>query len=71
MGHALIENRHGLVVDSRLTQATGKAEREAATDMICDLKGTVYFHLIRITKPRSPQTQKPPGLSFPKNQGVE
>ena len=39
MGHALIENRHGLVVDSRLTQATGKAEREAATDMICDLKG--------------------------------
>jgi transposase len=39
MGHALIENRHGLVVDSHLTQASGKAEREAATDMICDLKG--------------------------------
>ena len=30
MGHALMENRNGLVVDSRLTQATGKAEREAA-----------------------------------------
>jgi len=39
MGHILIENRNGLVVDSRLTQATGKAEREAALDMVCDLKG--------------------------------
>ncbi len=39
MGHVLIENRNGLVVNSRLTQASGKAEREAATDMICDLKG--------------------------------
>ena len=34
LGHALTENRHGLVVDVRLTQATGTAEREAGKDMI-------------------------------------
>ena len=30
MGHLLIENRHGLIVDVRTTHATGRAEREAA-----------------------------------------
>jgi transposase len=34
MGHALMENRNGLVVDIMLTQATGKAEREAAVRML-------------------------------------
>jgi transposase len=34
MGHALMENRNGLAVTARLTHATGKAEREAALDMI-------------------------------------
>jgi len=34
MGHLLTENRNGLVVDVRLTQATGMAEREAAIDML-------------------------------------
>ena len=34
LGHVVTENRNGLVVDVRLTQATGKAEREAAIDMI-------------------------------------
>jgi len=34
MGHALMENRHGLVVGATLTQATGTAERQAALDMI-------------------------------------
>jgi transposase len=34
MGHALIENRHGLVVQADATQANGTAEREAALDMI-------------------------------------
>ena len=33
-GHALMENRHGLVVDGALTQATGTAEREAALAML-------------------------------------
>ncbi len=32
-GHVLIENRHGLVVDGCVTQATGTAEREAAEAM--------------------------------------
>lgn len=34
MGHALMENRNGLIVDCELTKATGTAEREAALAMI-------------------------------------
>lgn len=34
MGHALMENRHGLVVDGGVTLATGKAEREATLAML-------------------------------------
>lgn len=34
MGHVLMENRHGLVVDAQVTQATGTAEREAALQMV-------------------------------------
>ena len=37
MGHALMENRNGLCVDARLTEANGMAEREAATDMVAGL----------------------------------
>ena len=36
-GHVLMENRHGLVVDARLTQADGYAEREAALEMLGEL----------------------------------
>jgi Transposase DDE domain len=32
-GHALIDNRHGLVVDAEATSATGTAEREAGIEM--------------------------------------
>jgi hypothetical protein len=39
MGHLLMENRHGLVMDARLTPATGTAEREAAAAMVGDLDG--------------------------------
>lgn len=39
MGHVLMENRSKLAVDTRLTQATGKAEREAALDMLAALPG--------------------------------
>ena len=38
-GHVLMENRHGLVVDVALTQATGRAEREAALQMLGRRKG--------------------------------
>ena len=34
MGHAMTENRHGLVVEATLTEAAGTAEREAAKAMI-------------------------------------
>lgn len=33
-GHVLMENRNGLIVDIELTQATGRAEREAALSML-------------------------------------
>ena len=36
MGHILTENRNGLIVDARLTEANGTAERSAALDMIQD-----------------------------------
>lgn len=38
-GHVLTENRNGLVVDGRLTQASGTAEREAALEMLAALPG--------------------------------
>jgi len=34
IGHALAENRHGLIVQADATKATGRAEREAALEMI-------------------------------------
>ena len=34
MGHVLMENRHGLVVDAEVTAATGTAERDAAITML-------------------------------------
>lgn len=34
LGHVLMENRHGLVVNTRLTPATGTAEREAALALV-------------------------------------
>jgi IS5 family transposase len=39
MGHALMENRHGLVIDTRVTSANGTAEREAAIEMLAHIPG--------------------------------
>ena len=39
MGHVLMDNRSKLAVDTRLTLATGTAEREAAIDMLANLPG--------------------------------
>jgi transposase len=38
-GHVLIENRNGLVVDTRLTQPSGTAEPEAALEMLGEIPG--------------------------------
>ena len=40
MGHVLMENRNGLVVDTRLTPARGTAERDAAVEMVARVPGT-------------------------------
>ena len=39
LGHVLMENRHALVVDTRLSLATGTAEREAALEMMAARPG--------------------------------
>jgi IS5 family transposase len=39
-GHLLMENRNGLAVDAKLTQATGTCEREAALEMIEQIPGS-------------------------------
>src|ERR671916_637599 len=39
MGHLLMENRNGLVVDTETTHATGTAEREATEAMMGDVPG--------------------------------
>ena len=39
LGHVTMENRSGLVVDARLTPATGTAERDAALEMAADIPG--------------------------------
>jgi hypothetical protein len=40
LGHVLMENRHALVVDTRLTLATGTAEREAGLEMVATRPGS-------------------------------
>ncbi len=40
MGHGLMENRHGLVVDGELTGADGTAERDTAVDLVAPRPGT-------------------------------
>ena len=39
LGHLLMENRHGLLVDGRVGEATGIAERDLAQAMLADLPG--------------------------------
>jgi transposase len=39
MGHAVMENRHGLVVDGRVSEANGTAEREVAETMLAAMPG--------------------------------
>lgn len=39
LGHVLMEHRSGLIVQATVTPATGRAEREAAVDMLGDRRG--------------------------------
>src|SRR5713101_2111537 len=39
LGHALMENRNGLVIDTQVTIATGYAERDAALEMLDRIPG--------------------------------
>jgi hypothetical protein len=50
MGHALIENRSGLIVAATLTKATGTAEREAAEAMIVRHSATSNARVSALTR---------------------
>lgn len=53
MGHARMENRNGLVMDTRVTKATGTAERDAAIDMIEKIPG---LHRVTISADKNYDT---------------
>lgn len=50
MAHVLMENRQGLVVYTRVTRATGTAEREACVDLVESLGGSQRITLGAGTK---------------------
>ena len=41
-GHVLMENRNGLAVGVLVTEATGRAERQAGVDLLSRLRGVSY-----------------------------
>ncbi len=42
-GHVLMENRHGLVVDVQITQATGTADQDTALDLLQAVPGSRHL----------------------------
>ena len=49
VGHTLMDNRHGLISDTRVTQADGHCEREAAKAMIQKARAAIDAPEIEIT----------------------
>jgi len=49
MGHTLTDNRHGLIVNAMVTQASGVAEREAAKAMIKEARQAVEDPDVKVT----------------------
>ncbi|MDY0390064.1 MAG: hypothetical protein RBQ88_03970 [Desulfobulbus oligotrophicus] len=49
MGHVLMENRNGLAVNTRVTQATETTERETALSISSDVLGTLVDDLRSLT----------------------
>jgi hypothetical protein len=63
MGHALMENRSGLIVDACLTEASGHAERVAALAMIeprADRPGRITLAPTKPTTQRTSSTNCAP-----------
>jgi len=54
MGHVLMENCHGLAVDTQLTLSSGTAEREAAEEMVSRVLGN---HRITVGADKAYDTQ--------------
>ncbi len=49
MGHALSDNRHGLIVNARVSRADGYAECDAAERMIADARQALGDDVTPIT----------------------
>jgi hypothetical protein len=62
MGHLLMENQSGLLVDAMLTAATGTAERAAAGAMLAGQTGRHRPHSAP-TRAMMPRTSSPPSVS--------
>jgi transposase len=64
MGHALMENRHGLLVDGRVSQANGTAERDVAAEMLAQHTGEVQCQAAPAGRERvaPAQGQQQPGM---------
>ena len=56
LGHALMENRNGLVVNTQVTQANGTAERDAALIMCDAIPGKHRIRRLDLREPRAPET---------------
>ncbi len=65
MGHLLMENRSGLVVDSALTTATGTAEREATASMLGarPAGGRITVGTNKLFDTRTPRTTRHAGCA--------
>ncbi|WP_420482592.1 transposase [Burkholderia cepacia] len=50
MGHVPTDNRHGLVVNVQASDANGRAERKATTDMLRDVSGSDVRIAVRADK---------------------
>jgi hypothetical protein len=57
LGHLLIENRHGLIVDAMATQADGTAERDAAMLMLDGARRQAPWHRRTIGADKSYDTR--------------
>ena len=61
MGHTLMENRNGLIVQAELTRADGHAERQAALAMLQrQSSGSTRRHPSPMSTTRSDPNPRPP-----------
>ena len=71
MGHTLMENRNGLIVNAMVTQADGHAEREAAKAMVADVRQANPEWNIKPAVPDEIASTEGYGISMQKRKLIE